>query len=255
MNAPGPLALVGGGEHRSGCEPIDRRLMDEVGVSRPRVAVVPVASTRRQLPLVQRRDLGAKVTAAGPRSVRISVTDRCDYACGYCRPSRSDGYLDGRLDLAAWATLVDGLIAAGVHRFRLTGGEPLLVPHVVDLVRLIADRGVRDLALTTNASQLAELAAPLRAAGLMRINVSIDTLDEARFSRLTRGGKLADVLAGIDAARAAGLGPIKLNTVVLRGENEGERYVRVDNRSAYGDQDGREAEQPGARRCRTIVQW
>jgi cyclic pyranopterin phosphate synthase len=157
-----------------------------------------------------------------PRSVRISVTDRCDFACTYCRPSRDDGYVDGRLDLAAWETLIDGLVAAGVHRFRLTGGEPLVHPRIVDVVRAIARRGVSDLALTTNASQLRRLARPLREAGLHRINVSIDTLDPERFAAITRGGRLADVIDGIDAARLAGLSPIKLNIVVLRGVNDQE---------------------------------
>ncbi len=164
----------------------------------------------------------ARPGVAEPRSVRISVTDRCDYACTYCRPSKSEGYTDGRLIPSEWRTLLDGLIAAGVKRFRLTGGEPLLVPHVVDLIRHLSDRGVSDLALTTNASRLAKLARPLREAGLMRINVSIDSLDPVRFEELTRGGRLSDVLAGIDAALEAGFAPIKLNAVILRGTNDDE---------------------------------
>lgn len=190
------------------------------------------APVRRGLPVL--RAPGAEARGGGaapagvtteqpsPRSVRISVTDRCDFACTYCRPSRSDGYADHRLDLEAWETLIDGLVRAGVHRFRLTGGEPLLHPRIVEVVRAIARRGVGDLALTTNASQLARLAAPLRDAGLHRINVSIDTLDPRRFAEVTRGGRLADVLAGIEAARAAGFAPIKLNVVVLRGLNDDE---------------------------------
>jgi cyclic pyranopterin phosphate synthase len=165
---------------------------------------------------------GPRAQIASPRSVRISVTDRCDYACTYCRPSRSEGYAERRLSLDEWRTMLDGLIAAGVERFRFTGGEPLLVPHLVDLVRHLSDRGVRDLALTTNASRLASSAKPLRDAGLMRINVSIDSLDPEKFSRMTRGGRLSDVLEGIDAAVAAGLEPIKLNAVVLRGVNDDE---------------------------------
>lgn len=184
------------------------------------------ARPRRALPML---GVGTPaVVHAAPRSVRISVTDRCDFACTYCRPSRDDGYEDHRLDLTAWDALVDGLVRAGVVRFRLTGGEPLVHPRIVDLVRLIAGKGVSDLALTTNASQLARLAVPLREAGLHRLNVSIDTLDAARFSRLTRGGRLADVLRGIDAATDAGFAPIKLNTVVLRGENDDELGALVD---------------------------
>jgi cyclic pyranopterin phosphate synthase len=165
---------------------------------------------------------GATIERAGPRSVRISVTDRCDYACTYCRPSHREDYASERMPLEAWETIVDALLAAGVQRFRLTGGEPLVFPKIVELVEMLAKKGVQDLALTTNASQLAKLAGPLRAAGLMRINVSLDTLLHDRFATVTRGGRLADVLAGIDAAAAAGLGPIKLNTVVLRGVNDDE---------------------------------
>jgi cyclic pyranopterin phosphate synthase len=164
----------------------------------------------------------APVERVGPRSVRLSVTDRCDFACTYCRPSRSDGYADVRLSLDEWAVIVDALIASGVRRFRFTGGEPLVHPAIVELVRLVASRGIDDLALTTNGSQLERLAGPLKAAGLQRINVSIDTLDPARFRAITRGGELAPVLAGLDAARSVGLGPIKLNAVVLRGVNDDE---------------------------------
>ncbi|MEJ7734268.1 MAG: GTP 3',8-cyclase MoaA [Polyangiaceae bacterium] len=157
-----------------------------------------------------------------PRSVRISVTDRCDFACTYCRPSRDDGYAEGRLLPSDWATMFEGLVRAGVRRVRLTGGEPLLHPRIVDIVAQLSALGVEDLALTTNASQLTRLAAPLARAGLRRVNVSIDTLDEARFRAVTRGGELGPVLAGIDAALAAGLTPLKLNTVVLRGVNDDE---------------------------------
>jgi GTP 3',8-cyclase len=159
---------------------------------------------------------------AKPRSVRISITDRCDFACTYCRPSRNDGYAETRLSLEAWRTTIDALVVAGVRRVRITGGEPLIHPHVLEIVRMIAARGVEDLALTTNASQLMRLARPLREAGLSRINVSIDSLDEARFAAITRGGKLAPVLEGIEAAISAGFAPIKLNAVVLRGVNDDE---------------------------------
>lgn len=163
--------------------------------------------------------LAAKVP---PRSVRISVTDRCDLACTYCRPSRSDGYVDRRLDLPAWRTVMEGLARAGVRRVRLTGGEPLVHPRVVELVALAREVGFDEIALTTNATQLEALAAPLAAAGLDRVNVSLDSLRPDRFWQITRGGELAAVLRGIDAARRAGLGPIKLNTVVLRGDNDDE---------------------------------
>lgn len=157
-----------------------------------------------------------------PRSVRVSVTDRCDFACTYCRPSRSDGYTDGKLMGSAWTSLFEGLLAAGIRRVRLTGGEPLLHPEIVAIVRHLAQLGLEDLAITTNASQLARLAQPLKDAGLHRLNISIDTLDEERFRRITRGGELRPVLAGVDAALAAGFRTIKLNTVVLRGDNDDE---------------------------------
>src|SRR4051812_263662 len=128
--------------------------------------------------------------ATPPRSVRLSLTDRCDLACVYCRPDKRDGYRDEQLDLDAWKTMVRGLVAAGVRRVRLTGGEPLLHRDVVEMVRFLGAIGLDDLALTTNATRLAKLARPLRDAGLRRVNVSLDTLDAERFRRMTRGGKL-----------------------------------------------------------------
>ncbi len=118
--------------------------------------------------------------------------------------------------------MVDGLVLAGVTRVRLTGGEPLLYPHVLDVVSHLSGLGLEDLALTTNATHLARLARPLRDAGLKRVNISLDSLDADRFWRMTRGGKLADVLEGVDAALAIGFDEVKLNAVVMRGENDGE---------------------------------
>ncbi len=179
---------------------------------------------RRSLPLVGSLKSIPKRTEPGlpPRSVRLSVTDRCDFACTYCRPSRSDGYTDGRLMTSAWHTMFDALWQAGVRRVRLTGGEPLIHPEIVSIVKHLSHVGFEDVALTTNASQLARLAVPLRDAGLHRLNISIDTLDPERFRAVTRGGELGPVLAGIDAAIEAGFAPIKLNTVVLRGVNDDE---------------------------------
>jgi cyclic pyranopterin phosphate synthase len=122
----------------------------------------------------------------------------------------------------AWATMFQALRSAGVRRVRLTGGEPLIHADIVSIVNHLSSLGFDDIALTTNASQLARLAAPLQKAGLHRINISIDTLDPERFRAITRGGRLEPVLAGIDAAIDAGLSPIKLNTVVLRGVNDDE---------------------------------
>ena len=149
--------------------------------------------------------------ATPPRSVRLSLTDRCDLACIYCRPNKQDGYLDEQLDLEAWETMVRGLIGAGVRRVRLTGGEPLLHRDILAVVRLLGTLGLDDVALTTNATRLEKLAVPLREAGLRRVNISLDTLEPARFRTMTRGGKLDGVLRGIDAALAAGFDEIKLN--------------------------------------------
>jgi cyclic pyranopterin phosphate synthase len=163
-------------------------------------------------------------TRAAPRLVRLSITDRCDLACVYCRPHRRDGYLpaERRLRASHWATLVEGLVRRGVERVRITGGEPLVHPEVVDIVARIARiPGVRDLAITTNGTRLAELAAPLRAAGLHRVNLSLDSLHPERFWQLTRGGRLDDVLAGVEAARAVGFEELKINTVVVASDGPG----------------------------------
>ncbi len=160
----------------------------------------------------------ARQPRAEPRLARLSITDRCDLACVYCRPNRRDGYLptERRLRAEHWQALVEGLVRRGVERVRITGGEPLVHPEVVEIVERIARiPGVRDLAMTTNATKLAELAAPLRAAGLRRLNVSLDSLSPARFWQITRGGRLDDVLAGLEAARAQGFEELKTNTVVV----------------------------------------
>lgn len=158
--------------------------------------------------------------ATPPRSVRLSLTDRCDLACVYCRPHKQDGYLEDRLEVEAWKTVALGLVRAGVRRVRLTGGEPLLHPAVTEVVTFLGTLGLEDLALTTNATRLERYAKALRVAGLMRVNVSLDTLDADRFRRMTRGGKLDVVLRGVDAALDAGFEEIKLNAVVVRGEND-----------------------------------
>jgi GTP 3',8-cyclase len=176
------------------------------------------------LPVLQsRQDADPAVDrgrATPPRSVRLSLTDRCDLACIYCRPHKQDGYLDERLDLEAWQTMVRGLVAAGVRRVRLTGGEPLLHQDIVAVVRFLDTLGLDDVAVTTNATRLEKLARPLREAGLRRVNISIDSLDSDRFLRMTRGGKLDRVLRGVDAALAAGFDEIKLNAVIVRDEND-----------------------------------
>jgi cyclic pyranopterin phosphate synthase len=155
--------------------------------------------------------------------LRVSLTDRCNLRCVYCMPE--DG-IDFRppVDLLQddeLVTLVEIAAELGVHKIRLTGGEPTVRPRIVDLVRRIAAMpGITDLAMTTNGILLDALARPLAEAGLTRVNVSLDTLDPAKFDRITRGGRVDRVVAGIAAAEAWGLRPVKLNAVVVRGFNE-----------------------------------
>ncbi len=156
------------------------------------------------------------------RDLRLSLTDRCNLRCVYCMPEdvvfkpRDELLTDEELLL-----LVHVAAELGVKKIRLTGGEPTVRPNLVELVRRIAAvPGIRDLAMTTNGVLLSRLARPLKEAGLRRINVSVDSLDHEKFRRLTRWGDLDSVLAGLDAAREAGLHPIKINAVVVRGYNE-----------------------------------
>ena len=157
--------------------------------------------------------------------LRVSVTDRCNYGCVYCIPDDGVAHVE-RADVLSFeeiAALVRVFASLGVRRVRLTGGEPTVRRDLVVLVRMLrAIPGIDDIALSTNGHLLPELAAPLRAAGVDRLNVSVDSLDPERFRRITRRGDLARVLAGIDAARAAGFASIKLNTVAIRGVNDDE---------------------------------
>jgi cyclic pyranopterin phosphate synthase len=155
-----------------------------------------------------------------PHRLRMSVTDRCNFRCRYCMPLEGVPKLAHRdlLSLEDLASLAAWLAPRfGIRRIKLTGGEPLLRLGVDNLVKqLAAIPGVGEISLTTNGSCLAQQAEKLRAAGLARVNVSLDTLDAARFHELTRGGRLTDVLAGIQAAVSAGLLPLKLNSVLQR---------------------------------------
>lgn len=157
--------------------------------------------------------------------LRVSVTDRCNYRCTYCVPGEGLVHLEREDVLSAdeLVRLVACFARLGVRRLRLTGGEPTVrgdLPAVA--ARLRAVPGIEDLALSTNGHRLAELAPALRAAGVDRLNVSVDSLVPERFARITRGGSLARVLGGIEAARAAGFTSIKVNAVAVRGFNDDE---------------------------------
>ena len=159
------------------------------------------------------------------RSLRVSVTDRCNLRCQYCMPETDYVWLprDSILTFEETVTLVKAFASQGVDRVRLTGGEPLLRRDLPDLVeRLAALPSIADLAMTTNGVLLASHARALRAAGLGRITISLDTLDRDRFERLARFDELPAVLRGIDAAAGAGFASIKIDTVVIRGRNDDE---------------------------------
>src|SRR5262245_21193476 len=157
--------------------------------------------------------------------LRVSVTDRCNYGCVYCIPDDGVAHAD-RADVLSFeeiAALVRVFASMGVRRVRLTGGEPTVRRDLPALVRLLrAIPGLDDIALSTNGHLLSQSAAPLRDDGVDRVNISVDSLDAERFRRITRRGDLARVLAGIEAARAAGFSSIKLNTVAIRGANDDE---------------------------------
>ena len=162
------------------------------------------------------------------RDLRISLTDRCSLRCTYCMPAEGVPWLPGStlLTTAELVRIASVAVAHGVTEIRLTGGEPLLRPDVVDVVAamtaLDGPEGSPEISLTTNALRLPALAAPLADAGLARVNISIDTLQRERFRDLTRRDRLTDTLAGIAAADAAGFRPIKLNAVAMRGVNDDE---------------------------------
>ena len=204
--------------------------------------------SERIIPLVNAFNPGLPVRTGGPavapsgelldalgrplRDLRISVTDRCNFRCSYCMPrevfDNQHRYLP-HADLLSFeeiTRLARIFVAHGVRKLRLTGGEPLLRKNVEALIEQLAqlrtpDGEPLDLTLTTNASLLQRKARGLKAAGLQRITISLDALDDAVFKRMNDADfPVADVLAGIDAAEAVGLGPIKINTVVKRGTNE-----------------------------------
>jgi cyclic pyranopterin phosphate synthase len=158
------------------------------------------------------------------KKLRVSLTDRCNFRCVYCMPEHVTFMPTDELLTVEEIVRVVGVFARlGVDKVRLTGGEPLLRPEVVEITRRVkAIPGIRTVSLTTNGVRLPELAGALKAAGLDGVNVSLDSLDRSRFRVLARRDRLDDVLEGIRAARNAGLAPLKINCVVMRGVNDDE---------------------------------
>ena len=157
--------------------------------------------------------------------LRLSITDRCNLRCRYCMPEEGVSALTHG-DILSYEELLRvarSSVALGIRKIRITGGEPLVRRGVVDFIaQLAALPDAPEIVLTTNGLLLAELAAPLRAAGLQRVNVSLDTLRPERFHALTRRDALPQVFAGLAAAEAAGLGPLKVNVIPLKGVNDDE---------------------------------
>ncbi len=155
--------------------------------------------------------------------LRVSLTDRCSLRCTYCMPEQGLPWLPGSdlLTTQELLRLVSIAVSQGIRGIRLTGGEPLLRPDAVHIVRSIRNLPERpDISLTTNGLRLPGLAAPLADAGLRRVNISLDTLNRETFKRLAHRDRLVDTLAGIAAAQAAGLDPVKINAVLIRGIND-----------------------------------
>lgn len=162
--------------------------------------------------------------------IRLSITDRCDFRCVYCMGEDMQ-FLprDEVLSLEECARLVKTFVSLGVSKVRITGGEPLVRKNALWLFEEVGKlQGLNELVLTTNGSQLEKQAQDLRNAGVKRINISVDSLDAARFKKITRTGELDKVLRGIQAAKVAGFDNIKLNTVLMRGINDDETISLVD---------------------------
>ena len=156
--------------------------------------------------------------------LRISVTDRCNFRCVYCRSADPETHMPAA-NLLTWdeyERLARILVGMGIRKVRVTGGEPLVRPGVEDFIARLKALGVQDLSMTTNGHLLAERCDRLVAAGLNRINISLDSLDRAKFERITRTRTFDQVIAGIDAAQASPLRPVKVNAVLVRGINDDE---------------------------------
>ena len=171
------------------------------------------------------------------KDLRISVTDRCNYRCTYCMPLEEYVWIDRSeiLSFEETTRLANMFVGMGVEKIRITGGEPLVRKDLHRLVGMLSDiEGLRDLCLTTNASLLTEQIEDLAAAGLKRINVSIDTLDTDRFKQITKRGDLDKVLEGLFAAKKLGLQPIKINAVIERGMNDDDIIPLVEFAREHG---------------------
>lgn len=165
--------------------------------------------------------------------LRISLTDHCNLRCVYCMPLQGLQFVPSDDLLTAEEIQAVGRAAlnVGFRRFRLTGGEPTLRADVVEIVERLTALGPAEVAMTTNGIRLPQLAAPLKTAGLERVNIHVDTLDPVRLPRIMRLGTAADIEAGIEAAESAGLLPIKINCVVARGFNDGEDVIELARRA------------------------
>jgi cyclic pyranopterin phosphate synthase len=156
--------------------------------------------------------------------LRVSVTDRCNFRCVYCRSANPDNHMAAGelLEWDEYERVVRILVGMGIRKVRVTGGEPLVRPGVEDFIARLKQLGVSDLSMTTNGHLLADRCERLVAAGLDRINISLDSLDRAKFEQVTRTKSFDQVMAGIDAAQTSPLRPVKVNAVLVRGLNDDE---------------------------------
>ncbi|MFC7547102.1 GTP 3',8-cyclase MoaA [Plantactinospora sp. GCM10030261] len=208
----------------------------------PRAGDRPAESEARPSGPDARSGTGALIDRYGRTAIdlRVSLTDRCNLRCTYCMPAEGLPWLP-RGEVLTDDEVVRLVRVAverlGITEVRFTGGEPLIRPGLVDIVARVARLTPRPrLSLTTNGLGLDRLAAPLRAAGLDRVNVSLDTVDDERYARITRRRRLADVRAGLAAAATAGLRPVKINAVLLRGINDDEAPALLRFALAHGYQ-------------------
>ncbi len=170
--------------------------------------------------------------------LRISVTDRCNLRCVYCMPAEGIQLLrhEDILSFDEITEVASTAVDLGMRKIRLTGGEPLVRRGITDLVKMIASiPGIEDFSMTTNGTLLDKFAGPLKEAGLQRINVSLDTIDPAKYLKITRGGKLNDVLTGLKKAREAGFSPVKINCVAgeMNDEKDALQMKRFGKENNY----------------------